>query len=233
MTPEANVRDAISGAAQDAVLPVLPFSRSPDSMARLVQDHNEAVETARLANCLGRAPYAAAALVAGAALVFVFSFSATPLAPLIVWCLFIVAGGAALLRLYRQAARSAFELLPLRAFALDLHAIMLYAGFAWGAGSLLALPLYTGGFALSLYAIGGAAVMAAICRSRAATVYFVVPGAGLPVLAALTGSAGLAAAGAILVLGAALGMAAEFAERLVAKRLGAPPLPLQVSLRLS
>ncbi len=61
-------------------------------------------------------------------------------APLLTWLVLIGAGLASLMRSYVIAIAAPFERAPLRLFARDLQAIMLYVGFAWGAGSFLALP---------------------------------------------------------------------------------------------
>src|SRR5580658_9897423 len=96
-----------------------PKAREPEAapslarayLTRLSQLHDEAAKTALLANLLGRATYAAAVLAA--------------------------AGVGAAARAYTKAIRAPFELGTLQGFARDLSAILVYAGFAFGAGAIL------------------------------------------------------------------------------------------------
>jgi hypothetical protein len=213
--------------AEAALAEALRFAHArEETLARLASVHREAVETARLSNLLGRTPYVAALLFIGAAGVSALLYGTVPTAPLGVWGVFMLAASLALFRLYRQTLRSAFELLPLRAFVLDLHAILLYAGFAWGAGAFLALPQTASAAEIILFAGGASAIVAGVFRARAAALYFLAPAAGLPVIAALSGSGGLVPAVAIVVIAVAIGFIAELAERLTARKLGTPPLPL-------
>jgi len=114
--------------------------------------------------------------------------------------------------------------------ALDLNAVMLYAGFAWGAGAFLALPPGAQGWMLAAFAIGGAAAIGMLLRARNATLYFLAPNVVLAAGSALLGPAGWDAAAGLLALGLALAGAAELLERLAARRIQAPRL---ASLTLS
>lgn len=154
------------------------------SLSRLSRLHEEAVETAHLANLLGRAPFAAWLLIVGLGVVAFTSAGAVPLAPLVLWCMFTAAASITVLRLYQRTAVAAFELMPLRAFAADLDAALLFAGFAWGAGGFLALPATSGAVAVMLFAAGTAAGVSAILRARP-SLYFLVPAVILPAIAAL------------------------------------------------
>ncbi len=213
--------------AENTLAEALRFAHAQEeSLARLAFVHREAVETSRLSNLLGRTPYVAALLFAGACAVTAFLYGSVPTAPLAVWDIFMAAASLALVRLYRQTLRSAFELLPLRAFVLDLHAVLLYAGFAWGAGAFLALPQVLAPLALVLFSICASAIVAGVFRARAAALYFLAPAAGLPCIAALSGAGGFGPACAIVLSAAAIGGIAELAERLTARKLGTPPLPL-------
>ena len=202
----------------------------PPALVRLAHLQGEAVETARIANLLGRTPPAAGALFASCALIAAASAGAVPAIMLGLWTLFVTAAALAMLRAARQVSRSAFELLPLRAFALDLNAVMLYAGFAWGAGAFLALPPGAQGWMLAAFAIGGAAAIGMLLRARNATLYFLAPNVVLAAGSALLGPAGWDAAAGLLALGLALAGAAELLERLAARRIQAPGL---ASLTLS
>ena len=221
--------------ATEAGVPGWPASRTSDSGApasgrapldQLAQLHDESVETARLANILGRTPGAAAVLLASGAAVVAFSAGQVSTPMLAIWGLFVAAAAIAMLRLYRHTLVSAFELLPLRAFVLDLHAVLLYAGFAWGAGAFLALPAAAGPWSLALFSAGAGRAIGALLRSRNATFFFLVPAAGLPMMAALFGAAGILGAGIILGLGLLLAGIAEGTERLTARRLGVAPLTM-------
>ncbi|MEJ0042925.1 MAG: hypothetical protein WDM81_12295 [Rhizomicrobium sp.] len=102
-------------------------------MSRLAQIHADAVETARLANLLGRSLHATIAIAALAALALALGggagFSQT-----VAWTVLLAVGLLAMLRAYAFAIRQPFERAGLHAFAQDIHASLLYAGFAWGGG---------------------------------------------------------------------------------------------------
>ncbi|MGQ0741835.1 MAG: hypothetical protein ACT4OG_06010 [Alphaproteobacteria bacterium] len=154
------------------------------ALHRLSRLHEEAAETAQLANLLGRAPFSAWLLIAGLGVIAFTSTGAVPLSPLLLWCLFTAAAALVILGLYRRASVAAFELVPLRAFAADLDAALLFAGFAWGAGAFLALPGAASALALALFSAGTAAGVAALLRARAG-LYFLVPAVVIPAMAAL------------------------------------------------
>lgn len=223
MTPERDVANE-EAFSDESGRPIGEFA--PSALTRLADLHAESVETARLANLLGRTPAAALALALGGLLLIALCADAVATPMLAAWAVFVGAGVAALLRIARRTARSAFELLPLRAFVLDLNAVLLYAGFAWGAGAFLVLPAATGTAGLIAYVIGGPALIALILQGRAPTFYFLAPALVLGLGAALTGPAGLAGAGPVLLAGLILGGAAEWAERRTARRLGTAPLPI-------
>src|SRR6266481_3787529 len=108
------------------------------AVARLAQMHAEAVETARLANLLGRAPHAAIALPVMAVLA-VMAGGGAGVPSTIAWAILIVVASLAIARAYGHAIHQPFERAALHAFARDLSACLLYAGFAWGAGAFLAI----------------------------------------------------------------------------------------------
>ena len=111
-------------------------------IAKLALLHAEAEETARLANLLGRSLYAAIALPLLGALTVAFS-EGMGTARLLVWCAFVAAAAIAMLHAYFRTIDQPFERVALNYFAKDLSAILLFAGFAWGAGAFLALPAGT------------------------------------------------------------------------------------------
>jgi hypothetical protein len=189
-------------------------ARSPRAdLERLAALCEEASETSRLANLLGRAPYAAAALACGAVVAAIGSGSTSP-ARSLAWLVLIIAAIAALARCYRQTLRAPFERGPLQAFAQDLDAILLYAGFAWGAGAFLVLNGATP-LALSLFSAGSAGLVAVILRTAKPVLFFFAPVAGLTLLSAAArphpGSAVLAVA--VIALSAAMTAASLVLER--------------------
>ena len=155
------------------------------SLAQLAMLHDEARETALLANLLGRAPYAAAALGGLALASAGLSFAHVSVAPLITWLVLIAAGVGAIARAHSQTIKAPFERVPLRAFSKDLSAIMFYAGFAWGAGAFLALPAEASMPALLMFSVGTCVAMAALLRARDQALIFLAPVAGLCALAPL------------------------------------------------
>ena len=198
---------------------------SDDVLERLTLVHEECVETARHAALLTQTPAAARALILGCALVV--GVSATSVSPVTLglWVALVLAAAFALLRMARQTERSAFELLPLRAFSLDLNAMLLYAGFAWGAGAFLALAPTAGMLTMGAYSVGAGLVMSAVLRVTTPILCFLIPSLALGAAAALAGSAGVPAAAAIIVSGLILAGTSAWAERRRARRHGVPLLP--------
>jgi hypothetical protein len=155
------------------------------SLVQLAMLHDEARETALLANLLGRAPYAAAALGGLALVAAGLSFTHVSVAPLVTWLVLIAAGVGAIARAYSHTIKAPFERVPLRAFSKDLSAIMFYAGFAWGAGAFLALPSEASVPGLLLFSAGTCVAMAVLLRARDQALIFLAPVAGLGALAPL------------------------------------------------
>ncbi len=199
-----------------------PVPQGPQAeIARLAALHEEARETAELANLLGRAPMLAAAIIASAALTAVLGQALAAPAAMISWLVLVLIGAGSLLRAYRQAIRAPFERAPLRAFGEDAKAILLYAGFAWGAGAFLALPPAAGDAAIVLFAAGAAVLVALAIRSAAHALVFVVPAAALSAFAAVLRplDGGPLASALVVVACAAVAGAALWMERRQAGRL--------------
>ncbi len=154
-------------------------------IARLAALHDEARETALLANLLGRAPYVAAALAAAAVITAWFNIGAISSAEIGTWLVLMLIGVGAMARAYRQAIAAPFERASLRNFAADLTAIMIYLGFAWGAGAYLALSGATPPLALVLFAAVPAALVAFTLRQRDSAFVFVAPVTALAAFAAV------------------------------------------------
>lgn len=170
-------------------------------MARLAELHDEAAETALLANLLGRSPYLAAllALCAGATVWYAHAH----LAPLLTWCVLVAAGLVAMLRAYGATIAQSFERAPLRSFARDMLAISLYVGFAWGAGSFLALPSDAGTLEVLAFTVVPIGVVAAMLRASDLTAAFALPAAFLSALAPLVKESPYGAITCVAVLAAA------------------------------
>jgi len=184
-----------------------PYASTPRSeIARLAVVHDEAEETALLANLLGRAPTAAAGLVAAGGVAAVFAQGAMPPGEIVTWLVLMLAGAGAIAHVYSHAIRSPFERAPLRAFGEDMKAISLYAGFAWGAGAFLVLPPDSTTLALIGFAAGGCGLVAITLRARDASLLFLAPVTALcafsAVLRPLTGGS-LASAFVLLACGLA------------------------------
>ncbi len=160
-----------------------PKTAASADLARLALVHSEAVETARLANFLGRAPYVAAMLAIASGLAAAFTLVATPSAELVAWLLLVLIAVVAIARAYGRTIGAAFERAPLESFAHDLSATLTYAGFAWGAGGFLVLPPTTGPIEALAFATIPPLLVTVLLRSREASLLFLGPAAVLPALA--------------------------------------------------
>jgi len=184
-------------------------------LVRLSELHVEAAETALLSNLLGRVPALTVMLLAVTSAAAVLAHAAT--APLLTWLTLIGAGLISLMRSYVVAIAAPFERAPLRLFARDLQAIMLYVGFAWGAGSFLALPTDVTLLHATAFSAGAMLLVAMIGRASDATACFAIPATVLSSAAAVLrpGEAGLFAAAAILAVGLSVMATAYFVERVL------------------
>jgi hypothetical protein len=203
-----------------------PDGRS-NAIARLKVLHAEAAETAHLANLLGRSLHAGIALPVLGVVAVGLSDAMNPTAQLI-WCGFVAVVSIAMLAAYRRAMRKPFERSSLKEFAKDLSAILLFAGFAWGAGAFLVLPVGTSSMAAVLFAAAPSMIIAYLLRDREALYLFLAPVASLTVAASLLTpyADGLLATGCIIFISAFVAGAALFSERVT----GAPHKPAMLSL---
>ncbi|MDE2184921.1 MAG: hypothetical protein KGJ78_18055 [Alphaproteobacteria bacterium] len=190
--------------------------RSPEfragAITKLARLHAEAEETARLANLLGRSVHAAIALPVLA--VLTIGFADGDVARQLVWCGFVLAVSIAIAVAYARAIRRPFERDALKEFAKDLSAILLFSGFAWGAGAFLALPAGSDPIAAVLFVAVPAIAMAALLREREAVFLFLAPVATLASFASVlrpTGS-GAIDAGLVLLVSAAIAGGAVLAD---------------------
>ena len=170
---------------QQTALRELPHQIAGAHVARLALLHDEARETAILANLLGRTPYAAGVLAAGAVATVLFLRGTIPVVECAAWLMLMLVGVGAMLRNYAHAIAKPFERGTLREFAYDLNAVVIYAGFAWGAGACLALARDVSPFALAAFAAIVPAVLAVTLRTREMSLGFLAPVATLCAFAAV------------------------------------------------
>jgi hypothetical protein len=145
-----------------------------------------------------------------------------------VWLVFVGAVAMAMLLAYRHAMKRPFERAALKDYAKDLSAILLFAGFAWGAGAFLALPASTPAVAAISFALLPAGIIAYLLRDRDALALFLAPVAALTAAACLLKpfAGGWMAAGLVIATAAVLIGAAHLYERLT----GIPSKPAMLSL---
>ena len=177
--------------------------------------HDEARETAILANLLGRAPYVAGALTIFTVAAIAANLGTMPVAELATWAVLMLIGIGPIIRCYVRTIAQPFELGALREFSADLHAILLYCGFAWGAGAYLAIGPSASALGLLAFTAGAALVIAAILRTKEIALGFVAPVAALAAFAAVlrpfpTGPLGAAF---VLIACAAVAYAIFWADR--------------------
>ena len=185
-------------------------------LTRLSQLHDEAAKTALLANLLGRAPYAVAALAMAALLTATLVASTAPIAELATWLVLVAAGVFAAARAYTKAIRAPFELSSLQGFARDLSATLVFAGFAFGAGAILVLPANTSLLTLLAFGAGTSAFVGGFLRVRDMALCFLIPAMTLSAFAAILRpfQGGVADMASMLVVGVAVAVAVQLAERL-------------------
>jgi hypothetical protein len=189
------------------------------SIARLAQMHAEAVETARLANLLGRAlPIAIALPVMGVLAVVLAGGAGVP--STVAWAVLLSVASLSVARAYGSAIGRPFERASLHAFAEDLSACLLYAGFAWGAGAFLAIGGAAATTTVLLFAGAPAIVVALVLREQQAALFFLAPVAALTAFACVLRplSGGALDAALVLIGCAAVAGAIVAADRWRANR---------------
>lgn len=206
MAPMLATREALTQAPAETQNPIM----------RLAMLHAEARETARLANLLGRSAYAVLALPAITISTLVVTRFGAGLIQALVWCVFMAAATAAILIAYRRTIEQPFERTALKSFSLDLSAIMVFAGFAWGAGSFLAMPAQTVIGVPALFVATVAAMIGLLLREREMVFLFLAPAAVVAsfacVLRPTTG--GALDSALVLVAAVIVGGVATVAERI-------------------
>ncbi len=179
------------------------FSVPPaEALARLSLLHREAAIALRLSHFCARAlPVAAALLVLAGVFAFAGGGAA---APAIAWSLLLAAGLAVLFANNRKGRARPFAG-NLAAIAANMRAILVYLGFAWGAGAFLMLGPAPYPGLLAAFALLPSFAVAGCSGDVGGAIAFAAPVTGLGLAAALLrGDA--ASAGAILILQAALAL---------------------------
>lgn len=178
-SPEPPTPSATPDAAPKPVLsrPVHAY------LARLAALHDEAAETAHLANLLGRAPWAAAVL--GTATLASVALSTASAWGAVIWLALIAGGIIAIARIYNRAIKAPFERSMLQGFARDVSASLLYLGFAWGAGLFLVLPANIGIAAAVAFTTGISIILVGVLRARDVAFCFLVPASAMGAFCAL------------------------------------------------
>jgi hypothetical protein len=128
----------------------------------------------------------------------------------------MAAATAAIVVAYRHAIGRPFERDALKSFSQDLIAILLFAGFAWGAGGFLALPTHMPIGAMALFVAAGGASVGVLLREQQMLFRFLAPAAVLTSLACVLrpSSGGALDLALVLVVSAAIGGASMLVERL-------------------
>jgi hypothetical protein len=101
-----------------------------------------------------------------------------------VWSVLVLAGITAMTFNYLRGQGS-LRRTSIEVSAADLRAILLYTGFAWGAGAFLALPAHPGVLPALAFAIAPVLMMVALLRDEGAIAAFTAPAIVLTAAAAL------------------------------------------------
>lgn len=199
--------------------PALERAATESPLIALARMHHEAVETARLANLLGRSLQAAIGLPVLAGLA-VFTAGGAGVPSTTAWAILIAVASLSIARAYASAINQPFERAVLRAFAKDINACLLYAGFAWGAGAFLALGAGASPLTVLLFAGVPTAGVAILLRDRLPVLLFLSPVAALTSFACVLRpfADGSLAAGLVLIASAAVAGGVILIERHVAAR---------------
>jgi len=182
-------------------------------LARLSTLHDEAAETAHLANLLGRTPWVAGVLGTASLATIIISLRSMPSAPLGVWLASMAIAIAVTARVYGRAVAQPFDRESLKEFARNFSAILMFTGAVWGAGVTLALPAGASIAASIFYLAGTSAAMAAILRVRDLGFCFLVPATVVGAICVLMRNFDGAAAAGVLGGGVAAAGAAVLIER--------------------
>jgi hypothetical protein len=144
------------------------------ALDRLPLLHDENAGNAELARFLAGAVHAAGALTLLGMAVLVFD-AGTTLKSCFAWAFLVLIGVGALLRSYIRSTAAVFDRAPLNEAAQDMRAILLYAGFAWGAGAFLVLPPVAGPVATLAFAGLPSLALALVLRDQGGPLAFLIP----------------------------------------------------------
>jgi uncharacterized protein (DUF983 family) len=183
-------------------------------LARLAALHDEAAETAYLANLLGRAPWAAGALAIAMAAATAYSAQSASWTALGVWLVLAGIGAVAIMRAYGEAIDAPFDRPSLKLFARNFAAILVYAGTAWASGLFLVIPSDVGVIGSVVFVSLLPAVLATIVRTRDLAFCFLAPATAMGAFCALMRGADGPAILGILAAGLVIAGATFFSERL-------------------
>ena len=212
MTPAPEAPEPQPVAPQTTDTPATPAHAY---LARLAALHDEAAETAHLANLLSRAPWTAGLLGLGALATALFCARSVSSISLAIWLVLVTVAVAAIGRGYGKAIEAPFDRQALQGFARNLSAILLYAGAAWGAGLFLALPESAGLPGTIAFVAAISAGIAGILRARDMAFSFLVPATAVGAFCALMRDANLTGALGILAGGLLVAAVATLLERLM------------------
>ncbi|HVV65829.1 MAG TPA: hypothetical protein VHC42_10190 [Rhizomicrobium sp.] len=191
-----------------------------EALRRLAALHDEASETARLANLLGRSSQLSLALflMSGIALLSSEAWNGRNLS----WTVFMTAAAGTVALAYRRAIVEPFDREALKSFSRDLDLILILAGVCWGAGAFLCLPADAGAAAAALFGVGPIAVVALVLRETKPVLRFLAPAAAMASFACILRPLLAGVGGAILIasgsgaVAAALVLGARWSERALA-----------------
>ena len=206
MAPMPATREALTLAPSEKQNPVV----------KLAALHVEGRETARLANLLGRSAYLVLALPALSLAALAASGLSDGLVRPLVWTAFIAVATTAIVVAYRRAIGRPFERNALKSFSQDLSAILLFAGFAWGAGAFLVMPVHMATGAMAVFVAAGGVSVGLLLREQEMVFRFLAPAAVLASLACVVrpSAGGALDLAMVLTVSAAIGGVSMLAERI-------------------
>ncbi len=201
-------------AARAALTPAPSKTQNP--VVKLAVLHAEARETARLANLLGRSAYVVLALPALTLAALAVSGLSEGLVRPLVWTGFMAVAVTALVIAYRRAIGQPFERDALKSFSQDLSAILLFAGFAWGAGAFLVMPMHMATGAMAVFVAAAGASVGLLLREQEMVFRFLAPAAVLTSLACVLrpSTGGALDLALVVIVTAAIGGMSMLAERM-------------------
>lgn len=206
MTPAPEPQTTDPGIASPFKFPAHAY------LARLAALHDEAAETAHLANLLGRAPWAVGALGTAALATAVLSPPAESVSSL-VWLALVAIALIAIGHAYGRAMEAPFDRPALKNFARSLASALLFAGTTWGAGLSLTLPAHPTLAGALAFVAGISLVLTSLLRARSLALYFLAPATMMGMLCTLMNGASAIVTFGILASGISVAAGAGLFER--------------------